>query len=279
MRKGLFVLILLVFCTHLQAGNDFRAKGGESDALGGHSTTLINAFTVYNNQGALAFLEQTSFGLSYESSYFPASINTVALTAASPLGFGVLGGSVEYFGNSLYYELKAGLAYGMRLGNKVGLGVQLDYLNSKAQDYDGKNFVTFEIGLLYEPIEQLRVGFHIYNPIKYKVSDNTDEILPIVFKAGLNYIPHEQIDIYAELTKDIEQPFSFSGGLSYQVIDQLAIRGGFSTNPTILSFGVGLQLVDFLQLDIGSNYHTELGFNTNASLAFQLTKKKGDEEQ
>lgn len=277
MKKGLFLLILLVNGAIAHAGNDFRAKGGESDALGGHSTTLVNAFTVYNNQGALAFLEQTSFGLSYESSFFPASINTVALTAASPLGFGVLGGSVEYFGNSLYYELKAGLAYGMKLGEKVGLGIQLDYLNSKAQNYDGKHFVTFEVGLLYRPIDQVSIGFHVYNPIKYKVSESTDELLPIIFKAGLNYRPHDQIDLYAELTKDIEQPFSFSGGISYQIIDLLAVRGGFSTNPTILSFGVGLQVVDFLLLNIGSNYHTELGFNTNASLSFQL-KKKDDKE-
>ena len=278
MKKFKIIVLFLVVSLNASAGNDFVQKGGEGNALGNHSTTIVNAFSIYNNQGAAAFLESTSFGLSYQSSFFPASINDIAITAAAPLSFGTIGGSVEYFGNSLYYEMKVGLAYAMKLGNKVGIGVQLDYLQSKAQNYSGKHFVTFEVGALYEPIESVSVGFHIFNPVKYKVDESTDEILPVVFNVGVQYRPHDQIGIYAEVEKDIDHPFNFKGGLSYQVIDPLAVRAGFSTQPTIFSFGLGYALKEIMLIDVSGNYHLDLGFNTSASVSFLLTKKNAEAE-
>jgi len=172
--------------------------------------------------------------------------------------------------------MKTGLAYAMRLGKKVGLGVQLDYLHSKASGYDGRHFVTFEVGLLYKPVKEVSIGAHIYNPIKYKVDESTDEILPIVMNVGIQYKPHEKISIMAEFEKDIDHPFNFSGGFGYRVIDALEVRGGFSTQPVILAFGLGYSLKDILVIDIASNYHFDLGFNTAASLSF-LLKKKNEE--
>ena len=73
--------------------------------------------------------------------------------------------------------MKVGLAYAMKLGKYASIGVQLDYLNSKARDLDGKNFITFEIGALYKPIDQITIGAHIYNPVKWEVDEDTNEIL------------------------------------------------------------------------------------------------------
>ncbi|MCP4123472.1 MAG: hypothetical protein GY751_17115 [Bacteroidetes bacterium] len=271
--KGIYFLLIFGAFTTLQAGNDFNAKGAEANAYGNHSTTLVNAFSTYNNQGAAAFLEQPSFGLSYQSSYWPANITDLTVSAAGPISFGTIGGSVNYFGNDLYYEMKAGIAYAMHFGDKVGFGVQLDYLHSKAKSYGGRHFVTFEVGILYRPITQVSVGAHIYNPVKYKVDDVTHEILPIVMDIGIQYKPHEKITIVAEFEKDLDHPFSVKGGFGYQVIEALSVRGGFSTQPTVLFFGLGYLFKDVLLIDAGSNYHLDLGFNTALSLSFVLNKK------
>ena len=68
-------------------GNDYQSTGAAEKSLGGHSTTLVNAFSIINNQAAAAFIEETAIGIAYQSSYFPASINHLSLAAAHPLSF------------------------------------------------------------------------------------------------------------------------------------------------------------------------------------------------
>ena len=259
-------------------GNDFAARNGASIALGHHSTTLTDAFSIYNNPASAAFLDGAALGVSYHSSFWPAAITDAVLTGSGPVGFGTVGGSVSYLGNDLYYEMKVGVAYAVKLAGKAGIGIQLDYLHSKAGHYSGKHFATFEIGLFYQPIESVRVGAHVYNPVRYKADKFTDEILPVVMQIGLQYLPHEKVQLFAELEKDIDHPFSFSSAISYTIIPALKVRGGFRTSPTTLTFGLGYQLKTFVILDVSSSYHFILGFNTAVSLSLLLQRKPHHED-
>lgn len=269
--------VLLLISAYVYGGNEPRSMGGAESALGGYNITFSDAFSASNNQAGMAFTDDVLIGLHYRSSYLPSSINTAGLSVVAPLAYGAIGGSVEYFGNSLYYEMKAGLAYAMKLADKASIGIQLDYLHSKAQGYDGKHFVTFEFGLIYEPVEEVRIGAHVFNPVKYKVSDETGEMLPIVFGLGLHYKPHPDLIIAAGLEKDIEHPFNFRGGLAYNIADVVTVRGGFSTQPTEFTMGAGFNVGTVMVIDIASQYHFDLGFNTCASFSFHLQKKQDAE--
>lgn len=272
----LFIILLMTSFTSLKASNDFKSAGAEESALGNHTTTLVNVFSIYNNQGAAAFLQQSGIGIAYNSSFLPVGINDVTLAGAAPLKFGTIGGSMNYFGSSLHYEMKVGLAYAMKFGDRVGLGVQIDYLQSKTKDLEGQHYATFEIGLLYRPIKSVSIGAHIYNPVKWEVDEVSGEMLPIVFNLGVQYAPIEPLLILAEIEKDIIQPFNFKLGLSYEVTNGLFVRGGFNTNPTLFTFGLGYKLKNFLSIDVASNYHLDLGFNTAISVSFSF---KGKDEE
>jgi long-subunit fatty acid transport protein len=276
MKELLLILTILLGITSLQASNDFKSAGAAESALGNHSTTLVNIFSIYNNQAAAAFLEKPGIGVAYNSSFLPVNINDVTIVGAAPLKFGTIGGSVNYFGSSLHYEMKVGLAYAMKFGERFGLGVQLDYLQSKTKDLTGNHYATFEIGLFYRPVSNVSIGAHVYNPIKWEVDEYSGEILPIVFNLGVQYAPIEPLLILAEVEKDIILPFNFKLGLSYEVTDGLFVRGGFNTNPTLFTFGLGYVLKDALSIDIASNYHLDLGFNTSISLSFAF---KGKDEE
>ena len=277
MKRSLLIPILLFSFLQSFGGNEFSAKGAAENSTGNHTTTIVNAFSIYNNQAAAAFLENPTIGLAYHSSYFPANINTIAVAGAAPLSFGTIGGSFEYFGNSLYSEMKLGLAYAMKLGTRASIGVQLDYLNSSAQNYGSQHYITFELGVYYRPIQKVSIGAHIYNPVKWVVDDVSGEILPVVFNVGLSYNPFDQLTILAELEKDIIHPFNFKGGIEYEVVESFRVRAGFNTQPTLFSFGLGYKMKNLLTIDVASNYHLDLGFNTSVSLSFEF-KKKDDKQ-
>ncbi|MEZ5009171.1 MAG: hypothetical protein R2753_13555 [Chitinophagales bacterium] len=277
MKRSLIIPILLFSFLQSFGGNEFSAKGAAENSTGNHTTTIVNAFSIYNNQAAAAFLENPTIGLAYHSSYFPVNINTIAVAGAAPLSFGTIGGSFEYFGNSLYSEMKLGLAYAMKLGTRASIGVQLDYLNSSAQNYSTQHYITFELGVYYRPIQKVSIGAHIYNPVKWIVDDVSGEILPVVFNVGLSYNPFDQLTILAELEKDIIHPFNFKGGIEYEVVESFSVRAGFNTQPTLFSFGLGYKMRTLLTIDVASNYHLDLGFNTSVSLSFEF-KKKDDKQ-
>ncbi len=276
MKERLLLLVLLCSFTLVYSGNDFSAKGSSESALGNHTTTLVNAFSIYNNQATAAFLDHAVIGLAYHSSYFPASINDIAFTGAVPLSFGTIGGSFDYFGNSLYSEMKLGLAYALKLGKRASIGLQLDYLQSKVQNQSGEHYVTFELGVLYKPTTKSSIGAHIYNPVKWEVDEVSGEILPIVFNIGASYNPFDELVLLAELEKDIIHPFNFKGGIQYEVVQSFFVRGGFNTQPTFFSFGFGYKMKKLLTIDIASNYHLDLGFNTSVSISFEFRKKDAE---
>ena len=58
-------------------------------------------------------------------------------------------------------------------------------------------------------------------------------------------------------------------GMEYHVIEQLYLRGGISTAPTLASFGFGLKLKKFF-IDVASSYHSTLGFSPQVSLSFNM---------
>lgn len=274
MSKGLFTVIFMVVSLNAPAGNDFRVQGAAADALGGCSLTSTDPYAISNNQGAAAFLEGTAIGLSYRSPWIPGSTRNYGLSAAGPVGRGFLGGSISYHGNALYYESRMGIAYGMRLGERFGFGIQLDYLHNKAARLSGRHYCTFEFGLLYRPSDRLRFGVHVFNPVKYRVSERTGELLPVVLRTGVEYRPHDRIGLYTELEKDLVHPFNFKAGISYSFSDAVVVRGGFNTVPVIADIGLGCTVRGKWHLDVAMGYHLDLGFNTSASISLLLHRNE-----
>jgi len=61
----------------------------------------------------------------------------------------------------------------------------------------------------------------------------------------------------------------FRTGFEYEAGKRLWLRGGFCTDNTSFSFGLGY-LVKFVQVDIGFVTHEKLGVTSSASLIFKI---------
>lgn len=281
--RSIFILILLAFSgLDANGGNGLSGKTGRGMAIGFNSNALIDAFSISHNQAAAAFCEQPSIGLSYASSFMPLGISRIGASGSVPVPVGVVGGTMEYFGEEHYSELLAGLAYALRIGEKVGIGIQLDYLTMAATGGRRRHFATFEVGLLFQPIDNLAIGVHVFNPVKWTVSKTTGELLPIVLEAGLCYRLAASVSLYAGVEKDMERPFSFSGGMEWNPGHGLAVRTGWANAPHRYTFGAGYRLRDRLQMDVASAWHSTLGFQTAISISINFGQNRehgGDGEE
>ncbi len=269
-KQLLLSLILSLLFGYSLAQNTGGNSGGRSAAMGGAGVASSDFWTVNNNQAGLGFVDKSGVGFYYENQFLMNDFNLSQFSAIYKTKRGGFGLNVGYYGSGLYNEKKIGFGYGMRLGKRFALGVQLDYLNTFIADvYGSKNMFTFEVGLMTKITDELTLGAHVFNPIRTKLSDYDDERMPTLLKLGLDWDLSNDFTAAIEAESDIEHPLVLRAGLEYNIMDLMYARIGVSNNPNIFSFGVGIYYGGF-RLDFSSSMHQVLGYSPQISAIYNF---------
>jgi len=165
---------------------------------------------------------------------------------------------------------RIGLAYGKALGKRLAIGVQLNYFRTAiGGDYGQAHALSFEIGFYSKLSDQLELGAHIFNPIGAQIGQVAPQNIPISFQLGLLYKVDTKLHLATEVEKILDQKTSYKFGLEYFIVEKFIFRIGVATQPTLFTFGFGLNM-NKLQLDIGTGFHQTLGFTPQISLRYTL---------
>jgi hypothetical protein len=270
MRKRL--LIICLFFGHITYAADNYPVGSRSASVANASVTYGDVWSTFHNQAGLAFLKNASAGTYFENRFLISELGLRSLAVGVPTSkSGTFGLSVTLFGYTTYNEKKAGLSYAKKLGDKIAAGVQLDYLNTFFNDefYGSRTSFTVEGGIIAEPINNLKIGVHIFNPGKAKVAEYGDERIPTIMRFGTSYKFSEKVLLSTEIEKDVDYNNVFKAGLEYHPIEILYLRSGISSNPSLVCFGFGLKLKSFI-VDMATQYHQILGFSPQFSLGYEF---------
>jgi len=270
-RSLLFLLFVLSSKVLLAADN--YLTGSRAAGMGNAAVTLDDLWSVSHNQAGLAYLENPSAGIYFENRFLVSELSVKGFAGALPVkNSGVFAIHATQFGYSKYNEQKAGLAYARKLGNKVSMGIQLDYLSTNiAGDYGKHGTMAVEGGIIAEPVENLRLGVHVFNPTRARLAEYADERIPVLFRIGAGYRFSAKVLFCTEVEKDIDFNASFRAGIEYHPIEQIYLRGGISTEPVQSSFGFGLKLKNF-RIDAATSYHQVLGFSPQMGLMYDFQK-------
>ncbi len=276
MLKFFLHLLLLTGFLSSQAQDVSYYAGAKAMALGSAGVVFSDAQASVNNQAALAGLHQYSFQLSATRRFSMAGLNEVSFCGALPPGKkvnGTFGLGINYFGNSNFNRSKITLGYGMKLGKTVQAGVGFDYLETVINGYGNRNNIAAEMGLLAQVNKSLTLGVHVFNPVNFKKKSVMENQVPTLFNLGLLYAVSKRVWLNAETQKDFTHPFIFKSGVEYLINNLVFLRGGYSTNPGLLSAGVGLQAKNF-NFDFSFNYHSVLGVSPLIGIGYtpQSTK-------
>jgi hypothetical protein len=270
MSRFLFAVFIFLFSFFVaRAGNENTPSGAPSAGVSGASVCYSDLWSAFNNQAGLASLKKITAGIYFENRFNLSELGVKGFAIALPSGeSGVFALSGTYFGYSLYNEKKIGAAFSMQLGSKLKAGVQLDYLSTFiAEGYGTRTAFTGEAGILAEPLKNLLLGFHIYNPTQTKIADYADERIPVTMRMGAAYKFSEKVMVSIENEKQVDADGMFKAGIDYHIADPLWLRGGISTNPSLNSFGFGLKFGQFM-FDAAASFHEALGFTPHVSLVY-----------
>jgi hypothetical protein len=236
---------------------------------GTYSSNFQQAFNTMHNQAALPYIIMPTTAISTERKFMLKALAMHTATMILPTSSGTFACAIQQSGFSAYREQKLGIAYGRNLGTKISIGAQFDYLSKMIRGYGKADAVTAELGCLLHVTPRLHAGLHAFNAALRKLGD---EVLPVVFTAGLGYEFSDVFLLSAEtILQDDASPLS-RFMCEYRIIPQLTIQLGLSTDPQFTGAAVSW-VVNNLWFCLTATHHPQLGFSPAAYIIWQLKRK------
>lgn len=242
--------------------------GARAYSLAGTASLQSDLWSTNNNPAGLASLKTWQAGISYENQFLLSELSNKSAIVTAPVSNGSFGLSVNQFGYSSFNENRIGISYGQQLGKKISMGIQINYLSTRIGDgYGQTNALSGNLGLLAAVNDELTLSAMVINPNRAKLAEFTDERFPTLLKLGLKYDFSKKVTAFTEVAKDIDFAANVRIAIEYKALDKLYFRAGYSTAPSLSSFGFGLNL-DKFKLDFASGFDSNLGFSPQVSLSY-----------
>jgi hypothetical protein len=268
-----FLSVYFLLFGYTAYGQLYNAPAGaRSMALGGTSVTLADVWALSNNPSGMSAVEQPTLGAFAHNRFAIQELTTVGLLAVYPTGkAGTIGLDVQRYGGDLYNEQRLGIGLAHQLG-QVRLGVKVDVLQVRVQEWGSRKAVAFSLGGQSEVIPRLTFGAHIYNLNQAKLAEFEDERVPTVMKVGLGYQAATKVLLLAEIEKELDADAAVKAGVEYQVIPALTLRTGFNSGTRSGTGGVEVKFGQF-QVAYALGAQSRLGVSNALSLVYQWEKR------
>jgi len=242
--------------------------GPVSLGLGGVSSTLDNSWSIFNNPAGLASHEEFDAVFGYQTIFDFAPFNTVAAAVNFPTSFGKTSLGVYRFGDELFNTTMLSAGFGKKIGI-ISLGAKINYLQYSIDGFGKRALGLAEMGAIGELTPTLRFGMHIYNFTQSVISEASGEKVPVIIRLSAQYALGDQVNLYLEGEKDVEEAADVRFGLSYQVIEALVLRTGFSTETNRMTFGAGVNF-SRLTVDYALRANETISATHNFGLAYRF---------
>lgn len=264
------ILTIAFVCLHLLLYG--QTNGARSIALGDLKLGLSDLFSAVNHQAMLPEIRTFTAGVNVSNQYMIKNLNTGALAIAVPISKGTAAFNFTSYGYHLYRENKIGISYAMALSPVFSLGVGLNYHSLRLGERLGMEYSFYpDLGLNYKPTEKLNIGIQFQNITFSKKVKQLDELWPASGRLGLIYLINDKLLIGVQGNVYADHPFEINSGLEYSVSNLFSFRFGLASQPTRVSFGIGLGLQN-IQINLASSYQSNLGFTPSISLVYAQAK-------
>jgi len=270
MKKLSIIFILGIFFITSKADN--FPVGASSLGMANATVAVPTLWSVYHNQAALAMTEGISLGLYYETRFNMQEFATKALVFSASTKRGSFGFDFTNYGFSAYSDNKLGVSYSLKLAEKISAGIQIDYFLIHQDAYYGNlSAFTGEIGIIAEPMDNMYIAAHVFNPFRAKIASYQDERLPTIFRVGMAYDFNEKFKYTFEVQKDLQYSPYFKTGMQYEMLKNFMLRAGLTLNDVTVypAFGIGYTLNN-LSIDIAYENTPLLGAKTGVGLSYKF---------
>ena len=261
------VYIINISIANAQLGQSAN-YGTRSLSLGGISATLNGADAIFNNFSNISNSDSLSVLVSSERRFELQELTSVALGFQLPVAkIGNIGLAISSYGFDAYKEQKFSVLYARKISQKVSISLNLDYNNLRIEQFGNKAFLSFGIGVSGDLGKGFKYGVYIFNPEKIEIAEATE--VPGYLKLGIQKHFSEDLNLFGEVVKVIDEDINVIIGFEYKPINILSFRLGYNTNPGAFAFGLAYKAFPNISIEGGSQYNTVLGLTPGVTVKYQ----------
>ncbi len=263
--------ILIVFFLLQSFSFSQEIIGARAFALKSYVAIANDLWAIFYNPAGISSLEVREVAFSYIPAQFELaelSQKGIAYYEPSlPVKFGL---GARIWGFELYREfiLKIGFAGEFKF---FSIGGSLNYNLISIKNYGSDGGISFDLGLISNPVKFLRFGFMLRNVISERIGEAREK-LPNGLEIGVAFVPYENLIVSSSIEKEFTMRESFKYGVEYVIEKWLSMRFGLLNFPARFSAGVGIKYFIF-NLDYSVDKHQTLGLTHQITLALRLGKR------
>ncbi|MDO9068242.1 MAG: helix-hairpin-helix domain-containing protein, partial [Deltaproteobacteria bacterium] len=179
-------------------------------------------------------------------------------------------------GSALYRENIIKTAVSFRPFKQAGFGLGISGYNLSIQRYGSANALGLDLAVIGSPLENLTMAAVARNFNRPRIGSSDEEIAQWL-DWGVSYSLLNQLTFAFQLQSQRGYNSQLRFGQEYRHNRHLALRAGFSSQPSSFSFGLGLFLKK-LRLDYAVKTHSSLGLGHCLTLSYVLKQTAWPEE-
>ncbi|MCG3204107.1 MAG: hypothetical protein KCHDKBKB_00810 [Elusimicrobia bacterium] len=289
---GMMTLVPSLFATGTSASQFLKlGAGARSSAMGNAYSAVSNDVTAtYWNPAGLAQLETPEIGVMQNTHLVDTQYQYLA--GVMPTPHGVMGlslsrldyGTLDRYSNADVKEgsfdansMAANISLGRQLNDSWMLGATVKYISETLESEKASGF-AFDLGALYKfnDMNLSAVIQHI-GPKMKMVQESAPLPMTIRFGASRKVL-QDKLLLALDFSKPNDANISIHGGVEYQVVGLLALRGGYVLTPgqstdlgglTNLNAGLGISFNRF-NLDYSVSPFGDLGISHRVSIGYKF---------
>lgn len=273
--KSLLIVLYMLGIEHGCPYASFELKGNSAriQAMGQAFIGLANTSdAIFINCSGLAQLTYPAFSVFYTKPFGMKELSYGSFSAALPTNIGTFATGLISFGNELYSEQSLLLSINRAVNQNCFYGCNLHYMKLQISGYGSDFALGIDIGLLAKISSRVSWGFFTTNMNRARLGQNY-EPLPQTLGTGISVCPTNDLVFNVDIYKDSLFPVEFRCGVEYRLLNRIALRSGFSTEPSQFCAGFGL-LFSRIEIDYAVTTHQTLGLSHHFSLQIQFKSNK-----
>jgi len=267
--KSLLTLTIAIFIfltCQSQYSQAYQAMGA---GIGGIETKGQGFSSMAYNPAFIADAKNLVMVSNYENCYL-SLVSSQSVSLAMPVLNLPIGASYLNYGIKNYQYQLFSFFSGKNLGEKLTLGIRMNYHQLTIPNYFTANAFTADLVVLIHAMDDIDLMLMTKNPNESMMNG---ERLPAAVKTSIRKLFANELLVAIEAEQQSHQNTIIKGGLEKVVFNDVYLRCGFSAKPSRMSFGLGYQFKNAM-LDIAFMSHPVLGYSPHATLAYRITNRK-----
>jgi hypothetical protein len=255
---------------------DFYYPSARAGAMGGAQTavTVDNWSPFYNPAGLVRMQTEFQLGAAYYQLYNLSGMEAVfgSFGMRLPGKYGHLGVSIQNLGVSRdevdlstesVYQLSHAIFLMKDVNSSLSLGYNIKAMNLElgesifGEDLGSEMVFGLDVGMQANLYRRFWLGFSATNINNPKLGKVNAYDMPRRYTVGLGYTPFSGVTTALDFRVNEGEDMQILAGMEYYLIEELAIRAGIVSEPSIFSLGLGVNVAS-IRFDYAFESHPVL---------------------